>query len=671
MPLSEYLLGFGLLLLTLGGAAAAAALVTVRRLGHLAGTVRGLAWALVTTATIVLAHLAPLVIGVLSRWTVLGATVLLVAGAAVLPRVRPPAAPDDFPAAPASPALARWAAAALWLLVAAWVVAWLRPRATTPIDGTDMLTFDLPIMGTWIQEGGVWQVTDFQPLQPHGAYPHNGDLAVLSTILPWKSDVLVRFTAVPFLAMLGAAIYALARELGAPVAAALAAGAAALTLPIVLSTTLYQGLPDAILWATFATGVLFLARSRRIVRRPDVVLAGLGLGLAFGTKWYGPPAVAVVLLVWAAGLLLARRPLRWVVRHGLVVVAIVTAAGGFWLVRNAIEYGSPVFPSAVGPLGFDTPYDPLRARLDHKVAEYLTDADALRDYIWPALRERFGLGGLLVPLGLLAAAVALVRRRRQFGGIVATGVAGALIIVVYTLLPYSALGPEGTPVDVGANTRYALPGVFLAIVTFAAAAGRSRIGELALVGLASLAVLDGLRRSPLDPGGGRVVLWTLLIAAAAAAAAGAWRRRGALAARRPLAAAAAVALLVAVAAAGYRGQRSFHDNRYRDDPTFLYVTDHVPEDARIGTAGRWALDGPPPTWPMYGPRVGNEVRHIGRTRDGQMREYEAFEDWRRAASGFQLVLVGRLSGPETGWAARAGFRPVAESPRFRLYATGG
>jgi hypothetical protein len=672
MPLSDYLVGLGFLGLTLVAAALAATFVVRRRLQHLDVTLSALAWGLVATAAVVFSHLVPLALGVLSRWTVLAAALLTAAGAARLPRKAAPGPPDALPVAAPSPPAARWVAAILWLVVAGWIVAWLRPRATTPIDGTDMLTFDLPIMGTWVQDGTVWQVVDFQPLQPHGAYPHNGDLVLLSTVLPWKSDVLIRFALVPFLVMLAAATYALARELGATAAAALGVGAVAVTLPVVLSTTLYQGVPDAVLWATFSTGALFLVRSRRTGMRADLVLAGLGLGLAFGTKWYGPPAVAVVLAVWGASLLLDRRALRAVARESAIVLAIIAVAGGFWLVRNAIEYGSPLFPSPLAPLGFDTPDDPLREQLDHKVAEYLTDGAVVGDYVWPAFRERFGAGGLFVPLALLAGLVALARRPNDtVNAPVAVVAASTLIVVVYALLPYSALGPEGSPINMGANTRYALPGLFLAIAGLAALVARGRIGEAVVLTLAAVSVLDGLRRPPLDPGGGRILLWGALIALVAAASRALWRRRETLRSwPRPAVVAAALVLLVGVAGGGYRAQQSFHEKRYRDDPTFSWIAENAPSGRRVATAGRWSLVGPPPTWPMYGPRIRNEVRHLARTSEGQTLAYDEYGDWRRAVAAFDLVLMGRWPSREVGWAERAGFKPVAQSPRFTLYATG-
>ena len=58
--------------------------------------------------------------------------------------------------------------------------------------------------------------------------------------------------------------------------------------------------PDVVMYATFSGGLLFLLRHGRTGVRAELALAGLGFGLALGTKWYGVSSFAVVLIVWAA-----------------------------------------------------------------------------------------------------------------------------------------------------------------------------------------------------------------------------------------------------------------------------------------------------------------------------------------------------------------------------------
>src|SRR5205823_1958237 len=155
-------------------------------------------------------------------------------------------------------------------LQAGWIVAATRSRGVSAINSIDLLTINLPLAGRWIQDHGLWQLADYFPLQSHGSYPHDGDLLILGSMLPWRSDF---------------------------------------------------------------------------------VVAGVGLGIAFGTKWYGPTTIAVLLAVWAGASWLAGRRLRWIAATGGALVALTLALGGFLLVRNAIEYWNPVFPATVHLFG--------------------------------------------------------------------------------------------------------------------------------------------------------------------------------------------------------------------------------------------------------------------------------------------------------------------------------
>ena len=71
MPLGQYLLGGAFFVLTVGAVGVAAALIVSRRLGELPHPARGLAFALLWLAGLVLATLIPAAATVLSRGTML------------------------------------------------------------------------------------------------------------------------------------------------------------------------------------------------------------------------------------------------------------------------------------------------------------------------------------------------------------------------------------------------------------------------------------------------------------------------------------------------------------------------------------------------------------------------------------------------------------------------
>src|SRR4051794_40637687 len=411
MSAGDYLIGLLFFAVTLGASLACAAVIARRRLGHLTGAPLVLAYGTLATLVLVGVHLLPGLVGALSREAVAVVAVAVLAAAWFLvprPAVRP--APEPPPAAttedgPVSKVLAGVAIA----IVGAAALVFLRHNATVAVAQVDALNFHLPDVARWIQTGTFWRVDEFNPGWAFGNYPQNANVVMLSAVLPWKNDALVRFVNLPFFALTGVGVYAIACELRASRAAAALFGAVALAMPVVLWPALRDGLADPVMLATFATGALFLLRHFRTGRTADLVLAGLGLGVAFGTKWYGVSTVIAVLAVWAVGCLLARRPWRAVGRQLAALGGLVAAAGGFWLLRNLVESGNPVFPVKLGFGGvvlFDAPVDTVRNEGGFTLAHYATKLDVIRDYILPAWERTYGLPGLLLVLGAAGAAVA-------------------------------------------------------------------------------------------------------------------------------------------------------------------------------------------------------------------------------------------------------------------------
>jgi hypothetical protein len=270
MPLQDFLAGTALFLVMLAAVVVATGLVVRRRLRHLDALETGLASVVIGTAILIAVHLVPLMLGVLARGTVIAAALLALGVAA---SVRPaggadaPGEPDREREAPPS-SRATWAMAALaCAFTAAAALANLGRWGGDEVIGDDPTSFHLPGIGRWIQDGTMWKIDQFVPLLAQGNYPNNGDVVLLSTILPWHNDFLVRLPSVFFLATTAVAAYAVARELRAPQAASLLSAAAVVSLPVVGYVTIPRALPDAIMWTTFACGVLFLLRHARSGRR--------------------------------------------------------------------------------------------------------------------------------------------------------------------------------------------------------------------------------------------------------------------------------------------------------------------------------------------------------------------------------------------------------------------
>ncbi len=171
------------------------------------------------------------------------------------------------------------------------------------------------------------------PRFPTGAYPNNGDAVFLALMLPWHSDAFVRLAEVPWLALTGVATYAIAIELRASRGTALLFAAMLLAVRAISSFALVQLDPDTFLLATFGCAALFLVRNLRRRDRSESILAGVGLGLAFGTTWYGVPATVALLAVWGAVSLLRGPRAAAVARQALLISAdrrCSSAASGWY-----------------------------------------------------------------------------------------------------------------------------------------------------------------------------------------------------------------------------------------------------------------------------------------------------------------------------------------------------
>ena len=570
-----------------------------------------------------------------------------------------------------------WVGAIAAIAVGVYLLALALEHADEGLLQPDVASFHLPNVARWIQAQTFWQIDDFIPNRAPGNYPQTGDVYMLGLVLPWRSDFLVRFAAVPFLGLLALSVYAAARELGAAIGAALLAGAALVAIPAVGYLGL-QGVADPEMLGLFAAGALFLLRSVRTGSPFDLVLAGLGLGLAFGTRWYAVPAVAAVVAVWL-GARLVGRARAGLVRDAAIVCGLVALAGGFWLVRNLVESGNPVFPVAVSPLGltiFDAPADLYREIEGFTLLHYATDPGVWREYLWSPFLEFLSWVAVLGWVGLAAAALRAWLRpppSAPVGRILASAVAAALIVVAYLATPYTAVGPEGAPADAWVNARYVVPALVVGAPAIAWLIGSLGAGAVPVASLGLFATLDALRRSGEFPGGevGAGALAAALAIAAVAAGLtlavrrSAWRRwpAGALAA-------AGVAAVAGAFAAAAVIEDGWEESRYRGTGEPIAEVEAAVEPVRVGLLGEgWGI------LPLFGDRLGNEVEYLGRRREEMLRPLDTKAELARAieAGGYDFVYVQDLDSldeelplRQAGWLEDLGFTPAARgyNPSF-------
>lgn len=618
MGVRDATLGLVALLCTVGVAAYAARVCTRSRL----------AWAVVAPAFLIAEHLIPLALGVLSRGTVLLTTALLLGGAVKArrgPRAR----------------LRRVRFRAAWLIPivpAAGVVAYLGVHADEPSFSIDTLSFQLPQVARWIQTGSLWQLDQFFPDYSNATYPSHGNVLLLAVTLPFDSTFLARLVAVPFAAGTCAAVYAGARELGATKAWALLGASVLAAAPVLTRTTVAGANTDPEFLFFLVAAVVILLRDRREERW----VAAVAVGLALGTKWYALTVLPPLALLW----LVARRPRA---RQVVTMALIALATGGVWLLRNWILAGNPLFPQPF--LGFNAPRDIYRETAGSSLADYATDPTIWKDVLWPQFRDLFAAPGVL----LVVAPLLALRRR---GAPRAIAVAALAAFAAYAVTPYSALGPPGHPVAAAASMRYALPALALAAMVLPSA-------PRLIAPIAAITVVQGVAQTyepalPLTD----VVLAALALAVTIA-----------LSTRRPRAALATAVVLAAVGAVAIRTPPGY--GGASREPAIDWIEQHAPTGTRIALAGDWSVPGLPPTLPAFGPRLGNEVFYAGPFVRHMLRHERDPARFARRLEDADLVIVGRgfdpgaTPPPEETWARRAGFTPVAASPRLALLARPG
>jgi hypothetical protein len=701
MPLGDYLVGLVFFAGIWGAAGAVAAIFVQRRLGAYSGAPLVVGAALVYIAALLGVHLVPGALGILSRVSVL-ITALVAALIAwrfvprVAPSDRPPAFPPHMASANGLPSTLL--AAASVTVVVVFIAAAFAQLVTLEPMHIDALSFGLPVVAHWLRSGSLWDPGAFIPLFQVRTYPNNGDLVSLAAILPWRNDAFLRFPVLPLLGITGLSVYAIARELRASAALAALVAALVLSTRVLSYTALDQLKPDVFMYATFAAGTLFLLRHARTGRRGDLLLAGLGLGLSFGSRWYGVSSVVVVAGLWVVARLLAGRPFRVVARDGLVLGAMVLAAGGFWLVRNAAETGNPIYPIKVAALGitvFGAPHDIITDTIGFTLVDRLGQGHTWTHYVVPDYRAAIGAPGLVLLLGTLAA-LALVLTRGNGGWRRRVASAGPWLVLgtgtlaaVYAITPGSAQGTPAAPLPglVGGNARWLVPALLFGAAATAWALARLPRGRLVAEVAMLAAVIQGIRIS-FEVSTAHLARAVLVLAVVAGGGLLAVRALSRLppARRWTLALAGAFVLLLGAAAVGQVDQRRYNDHRFvGKGPVTDWVLTHAAGGHRIALAGDWNVSFTP-TYAMFGPRLRNHVSYLGAIRRGQLRQYHRAAAFETALERgrYDLLIVGRVQEPdfkhftapatlkdpeEARWARSRGYREVTRDGSFILLAS--
>jgi hypothetical protein len=321
----------------------------------------------------------------------------------------------------------------------------------------DTLQYHAVNAGTWLHHHSLLTLPPAVPGFPTNGYPSNHTLTGLWLMLGTGSDQLAYIVNVIWgaLAVLGTA--AATRALGGRAAAGALVALGVLLSPAVFGSQVNSLLSDIAagggVVAALAAGLRALDGERG---RQWALVCGLALGLAVGSKITAAVPGAAVL-----GLLLFAK------RDRAPMIGIVVAAAAplvaFWLIRDAVEFGNPLFPLSAGPLhGLSSPL----TQLEDSIAKQIARGNGTVVARWLRLaRDVLGFAFLLPFAAALTGVWAWRRGNRPL--LLAAGVAVAGLLT-YLVTPYSGGGPHGISFLIGSSFRYESPALLLAAAVVAA-----------------------------------------------------------------------------------------------------------------------------------------------------------------------------------------------------------
>ncbi len=421
------------------------------------------------------------------------------------------------------------------------LLGWTAWQLQHPYVGDDGFTYHLPLAAGYVQTGTAGAIIDFIEGVPVANYPVTNEVALGWALALSDSWVVASVWNPLLVAVLVAAGWLGLRGLRVPAAVRVAALAAYLSLPLLLTQVggPLTDLPCAA-WLVAAGALAVASRTHPAL----LAIALVAAGLSFGTKTTGSVLLAAALLTaaWQGRDALRRLHPAWA-----ALVPVAVGVGGVWVLRNLIDHGSPLWPLVAMPWGTDVP--PAFAAVDDSFLSHpgaMLDDGRASDYT-----NILSGGTFLLVGGLLAFSLARTRAT------IAASAAVAVASFAWMAAPYT--GIDQPALAVGA-LRYLLPALAAATLALSLAArDAGRTGRIAVLVLLWVATVSSIGRTwefgfPFVPSLGTVIVLALLGAGAALLVAPrvpavAWRAA-------PAAAAVAVVVALTVGADGYLGRHA-------------------------------------------------------------------------------------------------------------------
>ncbi len=216
---------------------------------------------------------------------------------------------------------------------------WLTP----PMD--DALGYHLPFSVEWMQNHNL-----AMPVPPAGDpstpfYPLNSSLWMTWLMMPFQSDVLVRFAQMPFAILMLVSIARLGQNMGLTREISWASAFLVISLPDIARHTMVVE-NDLILAALLVVATTNVAQ---LWSRPDLrrlAVGAVALGLALGTKVLALPYVAVLSFIYIVAIAKGWQQRGWkrIGQYWILTVGLILILGGYSYLRNHVVMSNPFYP---------------------------------------------------------------------------------------------------------------------------------------------------------------------------------------------------------------------------------------------------------------------------------------------------------------------------------------
>lgn len=211
---------------------------------------------------------------------------------------------------------------------------------TLPQNNYDSMTYHLSRVGYWMQYKTLtpWPTPNFRQTTS----PINAELGLLWTILFWGTDQFTGFIQWISAIGIGIAIYGLSRLMGAKRSQGIYAALIWATLPqIILQSSTTQN--DLVISFFFTSMLYFLFLGVHENKNEYLIVSGIALGLAFGTKVtilivFPGLALSILMLLSLKKFSELNKILVW----GISGISGIVIFGLFTYLQNQIFYGNPL-----------------------------------------------------------------------------------------------------------------------------------------------------------------------------------------------------------------------------------------------------------------------------------------------------------------------------------------